>query len=121
MRADKFLWAVRLVKTRSDAADALRGGKILINGLDAKPGRELQIGDTISVKRMPAVFTYKVIELLERRVGAKLVAQYITDTTPQSELDKLELARLDTSGKRERGAGRPTKRDRREIENFLGD
>lgn len=119
MRADKYLFAVRLAKTRADAAEALRGGKILINGSAAKPSHELKVGDTISVKHLPAVFTYKIVALLERRVGAKLVADYIIDTTPASELEKLELAKLDTSGRRERGAGRPTKRDRRELDDFL--
>lgn len=119
MRADKYLFAVRLAKTRADAAEALRGGKILINGSAAKPSHELKVGDTISVKHLPAVFTYKIVALLERRVGAKLVTDYIIDTTPASELEKLELAKLDTSGRRERGAGRPTKRDRRELDDFL--
>lgn len=119
VRADKFLFAVRLCKTRTDAADALRGGRILINGTDAKPSRELVVGDVVSVKHMPAIFTYRIKELIDKRVGAKLVADYLEDTTPQSEIEKLELSRLDTTGRRDRGAGRPTKRDRREIEDFL--
>lgn len=118
-RADKFVWAVRLAKTRSDAAEALKGGKIIINGVNAKPSREVSIGDTIGVKRMPAIFSYRVIDLVERRVGAKLVADYIMDVTPQTELDKLEMAKMASMGVRDRGAGRPTKRERREIEDFL--
>ncbi len=121
VRADKFVWAVRLAKTRTDAADALKGGRILLNGIDCKPSREIKVGDTISVKRMPALFSFKVKELLERRVGAKLVADYLEDITPDSELEKLEMARYASSGVRDRGTGRPTKRDRREIENFFAE
>lgn len=119
VRADKFLWAVRLSKTRSDAADALRTGKVHINGHDAKPSREVVVGDTIEVKHMPAIFSYRVISLTDKRVGAKLVEQFLQDITPATEHDKLELARLNTSGRRDRGAGRPTKRERRELEEFL--
>lgn len=119
VRADKFLWAVRLSKTRADAADALRTGKVHINGADAKPSREVVLGDMIGVKHMPAVFSYRVIELTDKRVGAKLVEQFLQDVTPDTEREKLELARLDTSGRRDRGAGRPTKRERRELEEFL--
>lgn len=119
VRADKFLWAVRLSKTRSDAADALRTGNVHINGHDAKPSREVVVGDTIEVKHMPAIFSYRVIELTDKRVGAKLVEQFLQDITPATEHEKLELARLDTSGRRDRGAGRPTKRERRELEEFL--
>lgn len=121
VRADKFIWAVRLAKTRADAADALRTNKILVNGTDAKPSRDIVVGDVVGVKNMPAIFSYRVIALTDKRVGAKLVADFVTDITPESEREKLELARLDTSGRRDRGAGRPTKRERRELEDFLGD
>lgn len=121
VRADKFVWSVRLAKTRSDAAEALKGGKIIINGVNAKPSKELSIGDVIGVKRMPAIFSYKIIGVTERRVGAKLVAEYLRDVTPAVEVEKLEMARLSSTGVRDRGAGRPTKRERREIEGFLSD
>lgn len=119
VRADKFIWAVRLAKTRSDASDALKGGRILINGMDAKPSKELKIGDVIGVKRMPAIFSFKIKDLLERRVGAKLVGDYLIDITPDEELTKLEMARYAAMGERDRGTGRPTKRDRRDIESFV--
>ncbi len=119
VRADKFVWAVRLAKTRSDAAEALKGGRVLINGVNAKPSRELSIGDVIGVKRMPAIFSYKIIGITERRVGAKLVCDYLRDITSAEEVEKLEMSRLASMGVRERGAGRPTKRERREIEEFL--
>lgn len=121
VRADKFIWAVRLAKTRSDAAEALRGAKVLVNGQQTKPSREIVVGDVVQVKHMPAIFSYKVVELTDRRVGAKLVEQFVIDTTPDAEREKLELARLDTSGRRDRGAGRPTKRERRELDDFLED
>ncbi|MEF9949962.1 MAG: RNA-binding S4 domain-containing protein [Mucinivorans sp.] len=120
-RADKFVWAVRLSATRSDAAEALRSGKILVSDHQAKPSREVVVGETIQVKHLPAVFSYRVIALTDRRVGAKLVGDFIEDITLPIEREKLELARLDTFGRRDRGAGRPTKRDRRELEDFLGE
>ncbi len=121
IRADKFIWAVRLAKTRADAAESLRTGRILINGTTAKPSKEVVIGDSIGVRRMPAIFTYRVVGITERRVGAKLVGDFLCDMTPAEELEKLELARLSSSGQRDRGAGRPTKRERREIESFFGE
>lgn len=119
VRADKFIWAVRLAKTRSDAAEAIKGSKILINGADAKPSKELKVGDVVGVKRMPAIFSFRIIQLLDKRVGAKLVEQYLEDITPDAEIDKLEMARYASTGQRDRGAGRPTKRERRDIEQFL--
>lgn len=119
VRADKFVWCVRLAKTRSDAADMLRSGKVLVNGVGVKPSRDIVVGDIIGVKRMPALFEYKVVGLTERRVGAKLVADFLLDITSPLELEKLELSRMAHSGMRNRGAGRPTKRERREIEDFF--
>lgn len=119
VRADKFVWAVRLAKTRSDAADALKGGKVLVNGSQVKASRDIEVGDVLGVKRMPALFSFRVIALTDKRVGAKLVPTLLEDITPTGERDKLELARLSTVGERERGSGRPTKRDRRELEDFL--
>lgn len=118
-RADKFVWAVRLAKTRSDAAEALKGGKILINGADAKPSKELKVGDIVGIKRMPAIFSFRIIQLLEKRVGAKLVEQYLENITPEAEIEKLEMARLASVGQRDRGTGRPTKRERRDIDDFF--
>ncbi len=118
VRADKFVWSVRLAKTRADAAEALKGGKIIINGVNAKPSKELTLGDVIGVKRMPAVFSYKIVGITERRVGAKLVSEYLLDVTDPKEIEKLEMARFSSVGVRDRGAGRPTKRERREIEEF---
>lgn len=119
VRADKFIWVVRLAKTRSDAADAIKGGRVVVNGTQIKPSRDIEVGDTIGVKRMPAIFSFKVIALADKRVGAKLVPTLLQDTTPESEIAKLELARLSSVGERDRGMGRPTKRDRRELDEFL--
>lgn len=121
MRADKFLWSVRLYKTRADAADACKGNRVLVNDAPIKASRELKVGDEIGVKRMPAIFRYRILELIGNRQPAKNIHLYIEDVTPAEELLKLEIAALDTSGKRDRGAGRPTKHERREIEQWLGD
>lgn len=119
MRADKFLWSVRLFKTRTDAADACKGGRVLVNNTPLKASRELKVGDCINIKRMPAIFTYRIIELVANRQPAKNVPLYIENITPEEELLKLEMAALDTSGRRDRGAGRPTKQERRELEQWL--
>lgn len=119
MRADKFLWSVRLFKTRVDAADACKAGRVLVNDTPIKASREFKVGDNFSIKRMPVIYSYRIIELLANRQPAKNVPIYIEDITPPEELLKLELAALDTSGKRERGAGRPSKQERRELEIWL--
>lgn len=117
MRADKFLWAVRLFKTRADAAESCKSGRVIIDGISVKAARELKVGDLLCLRRPPVLYSYRILAIPPSRVGAPLVAQYIENLTPQSELDKLEIAAL-ASGSRDRGAGRPTKRDRRLIENL---
>ena len=87
VRLDKYLWAVRVFKTRSDAADAIRNNRVLVNDAYAKPSREVKEGDIISVKRMPVTYRYKVLELVSSRQGAKNVPQYCLNITPQEELD----------------------------------
>lgn len=119
MRADKFLWSVRLFKTRADAADACKSNRVLIENVAIKASREVKAGDKVSIKKMPTIFTYQVIEEVGNRQPAKNVHLYITDITPDDERQKLELAALDTSGRRDRGAGRPTKHERRELEEWL--
>jgi ribosome-associated heat shock protein Hsp15 len=119
MRIDKYLWAVRLFKTRNEAADACKGGKIKVNGGDAKPSREVKPADTISVRRMPVVYTYKVIAVVDKRQPAKNVPLFIEDVTPPEERSKLTDARLAPAIRREQGTGRPTKKERRELDGFL--
>lgn len=115
-RIDKYVWAIRLFKTRSEATEACNGNKVQINGAPVKPSKAVKVGDTISVRKGAALFTYKVIQLSENRMGAQLVPQYAENLTPQSELDKLHAPRETFFVKRDRGAGRPTKKDRREMD-----
>ena len=115
-RIDKFLWAIRAFKTRTDATDACKGGKVKIGGVNAKPSKEVKPGDILQVRKGTLTFTYKVLQPLERRVGAKLVPQYAENLTPASELEKLRVPVETFFVTRDRGAGRPTKKDRREIE-----
>lgn len=122
VRIDKFLWSVRLFKTRSLASDACKKGWVLINNQTVKPSRTINIHEIISVKNDFIFRQYKIIQLLYNRVGAKLVADYIEDITPEEELFKLKVFKeFDNFGKvkRERGAGRPTKKERRDLENYF--
>lgn len=119
LRIDKYLWAVRIFKTRSDAAEAVRTNRVLVNDAVCKPSREVKIGDEISVKRMPAIFRYKVLELVSNRQPASNVAHYCLNITPQEELDKLSAPRETIFVYRDRGAGRPTKKERREIDALM--
>ncbi|MBN2522975.1 MAG: RNA-binding S4 domain-containing protein [Bacteroidales bacterium] len=119
VRVDKWLWAVRIFKTRALAADACRRGRVLVNGLPAKPSRELRSGNKVTVRKPPVLYSYKVKEIVEKRVSAKIVDQYLEDQTSLEELDKLKVN--DTFFfKRERGTGRPTKKERREIDKLKG-
>lgn len=119
IRLDKYLWAVRVFKTRSDAADAIRSNKVTVNGAYAKPSREVKTGDLIAVRKLQITWTYKVLDPVSSRQPAKNVASYILNVTPQEELDKLNVPRETVFVFRERGAGRPTKKDRREIDSLL--
>ena len=119
IRLDKYLWAVRVFKTRSDAADAIRNNRVLVNDAYAKPSREVKIGDRISVRRQSVTYQYKVLDLVSSRQGAKLVPQYCLDITPQEELDKLNVPRETIFVFRDRGTGRPTKKERRELDSLM--
>lgn len=116
VRIDKYLWAIRAFKTRTEAAEACKGGKVKIGKENAKPSKAVQPGDILQVRKGAVVFTYRVVEPVERRVGAKLVPQYAENLTPESELEKLRAPVESFFITRDRGAGRPTKKDRREIE-----
>ena len=115
-RIDKYLWAIRAFKTRSDATDACKGGRVKVAGVNAKPSKEVRPGDVVQVRKGTILYTYKVLKPLEHRVGAKLVPDYAENLTPQAELDKLRAPVETFFITRERGAGRPTKKDRREME-----
>lgn len=119
VRLDKYLWAIRAYKTRSEATDACNGNKVKINGVNAKPSKALKIGDMVEVHKGPASFTYRVLQLLENRVGAALVEQYAENLTPESELSKLHAPKETIVLKRDRGTGRPTKKERRELDTLM--
>ncbi len=118
VRIDKFLWSIRAYKTRSEATDACSGGKIRLNGADVKPSKAVHRGDTIVVRKGPVTYTYRVIELVDKRQGAKTVPQFVDNLTPQSEMDKLHAPVETFFLKRDRGAGRPTKKDRRQMDSL---
>ena len=121
VRLDKYLWAVRIFKTRSDAADAIRNNKVTVNGAYAKPSRDAKVGDRVEVKRAMVTYTYLITELVANRQPAKNVPTYCQNITPQSELDKLNIPRETIFVFRERGTGRPTKKERREIDAVMED
>ncbi len=116
VRIDKFLWAVRLFKTRSLAAEACKKGRVMIDDQLVKSSRQIRRGDKISIKVPPAVKTYKILDLSEKRMGAKLVPDYLEEITPKDELDLLEKARMVRKMDRPKGTGRPTKKERRDLD-----
>ena len=121
IRVDKFLWAMRIYKTRSIATDACKCGRVKMNGVEVKPSRMFHVGDVFSVRKGPITYTYRILQLWGNRLGAKMVPEYLQDITPKEQLELLELARFAAQSGRDRGTGRPTKKDRREIEQFFSD
>lgn len=121
VRVDKYLFAMRIYKTRSIAAEACKNGRVKMNAVELKPSRTFHVGDVFTVRKGPITYTYRILQLCENRIGAKLVGNYMQDITPPDQLEILELARLAAQSGRDRGAGRPTKKDRREIELFMSD
>lgn len=121
VRIDKFLWAVRLFKTRSLATEACKKGRILMDGQPVKSSRTVKKGDEIMVKEPPVFRTYKVLEIADKRMAAKLTPGFITDITPADQLELLELTKMANKLNRQRGLGRPTKKDRRDIDSFFDD
>ncbi|MGN0186664.1 MAG: RNA-binding S4 domain-containing protein [Paludibacteraceae bacterium] len=120
-RVDKWLWAVRVFKTRSLAADACKKGRVLMQGMPVKPSRELKVGDVVQVRRNPILYTFKVVALTQNRVGAKLVPQFMANHTTPDQLELLEVLKLDQSNRRAKGLGRPTKKERRDLDDFFDD
>lgn len=121
VRIDKWLWAVRLFKTRTLAVESLKKGRVMIKDLNVKPSRMIKVGDVIQIKKTPITYSFKVLALTEKRMGAKLVPEFMEDATPQSEYDILELSKASGFVDRGRGLGRPTKKDRRDLEEFIDD
>lgn len=119
VRIDKWLWAVRIFKTRSIATEACKKGRIYVDGKQVKPSRLIKIGDTVGVRKPPITYQFKVEGLIEKRVGAKLVDDYRSDITPASELELLEMQKHMGFLSREKGTGRPTKKERRDIDSFF--
>ena len=117
VRIDKYLWAVRIYKTRTLATEACKKGRVSVDDMPAKPSRTVTAGDVIEVKKVPVLYSYRILEPIEKRVGAKIVDQFVENITPEDELHKLEM-QDDFFVKRDRGAGRPTKRERRLLDDI---
>lgn len=121
VRIDKWLWAVRLFKSRTLAVEACKKGRVFMNNVTIKPSRMIKVDDIIQIKRPPITYSFKVLALTEKRMGAKLVPDFMENVTPKSEYDILEMTKVSGFVDRARGEGRPTKKDRRELENFIED
>lgn len=118
---DKWLWAVRVFKTRSIATDAVKKGRVEVNDVIVKPSRMLKVGDIVKVRKSPVTYSFRVIQLVQNRLGAKLVPEYMENITPQSELDILDMVRIAGFVDRRKGLGRPTKKEGRELEQFTSE
>ena len=117
-RIDKWMWAVRIFKTRTIAAEACKKGRVMLNGAQGKAARMVKPGDVIQVKKPPITYSFKVLQTIEKRVGAKLVAEMMENVTTPDQYELLELSRVSGFINRAKGTGRPTKKDRRELEEF---
>lgn len=119
MRIDKYLWVVRYFKTRSLATESCNKGHVSINGQKVKPSREVITGDTIEVRKNQIQYRFEVLQIPTNRIGAKLVELHIKDTTPKEAFEKIELLKYSQDYYRQKGSGRPTKKDRRELDDFV--
>jgi len=119
LRIDKYIWHVRLSRTRSIAAKLVSTNKIKLNGAECKPARDVSVGDLISIQKNNAVFTYKIKQLTKRRLGAKLVPDHVEDMTPQDEIEKYKTYQLTQRNYRKWEHGKPSKKDRRDIDHFF--
>lgn len=116
LRLDKYLWCIRVFKTRSEATDACKGNKVQVNGVPSKPSKEVKVGDMLVIRKGPVELSYRVKAALHARVGAALVPGYAENLTPEAELDKLHAPKEVFFVKRDKGTGRPTKKDRRTLD-----
>ncbi|KGN85844.1 RNA-binding S4 domain-containing protein [Porphyromonas sp. COT-290 OH860] len=121
VRVDKWLWAVRIFKTRSIATDACKKNRVSINGSAAKAARSVKVGDIVSVRKPPIEYSFRVLALLNNRVGAKFVPEYMENITPREQYEILELQRISGFVDRAKGLGRPTKKERRDLDQFSQD
>lgn len=120
VRIDKWMWATRIFKTRTIAAEACKKNRVMIQGVNVKASRMIKVGDVIQVRKPPITYSFKVLEVTERRMGAKMVPQYLENVTTADQYEILELNRISGFVDRAKGLGRPTKKDRRELEQFAG-
>lgn len=121
VRIDKWLWAMRIFKTRTVATEACKKGRVSVGGAIVKPSRMIKVGDIINVRKPPVTYSFKALALTENRLGAKLVPEYMENVTPRSELDLLEVVKISGFIDRRKGLGRPTKREGRELKEFTSD
>jgi ribosome-associated heat shock protein Hsp15 len=119
VRIDKWLCAVRIYKTRTIATEECRKGRISIGGVTAKPSRDVRVGDILELKKAPITYKFKVLQLAEKRMAAKLVPEFVEDLTPKEQFEMLEMQKLMQLNGRDKGTGRPTKKDRRDIDDFM--
>ena len=120
-RVDKWLWAVRVFKTRTVATNACKLGRVTVNDQPAKPSRMVKAGDIIKVRKPPVTYSFRVLQTVQNRLGAKLVPEYMENITPRSQLDLLEVVSISGFIDRRKGLGRPTKREGRELSRFTND
>lgn len=120
VRIDKWMWATRIFKTRTIAAEACKKNRVMIQGVNVKASRMIKVGDVIQVRKPPITYSFKVLEVTERRMGAKMVPQYLENVTTADQYEILELNKISGFIDRAKGMGRPTKKDRRELEQFAG-
>ena len=118
VRIDKWLWAVRIFKTRTVASDACKKGRVMIDNISVKPSRTVRVGDIVQVRKPPITFSFKVLDLSDKRMNAKLVPQFMENVTPPEQYELLELNKISGFVDRQRGTGRPTKKERRDLEQF---
>lgn len=118
-RLDKWLWAARIFKTRSVAADACKNGRVMMGGTTVKPSRMIKTGETVSVRKSPVTYSFKVLKCIEQRVGAKLLPEIYENVTDPKQYEILEMSRISGFVDRARGTGRPTKKDRRAMDAFV--
>ena len=119
IRIDKWLWAVRLYKTRSLATEACKKGRILIQQVSVKPSRVVKVGDVIQIRQAPVTYSFKVLALAQNRMNAKLVPEFVQNVTTADQLELIELGKIAAKTARERGTGRPTKKERRDMDDFF--
>ncbi|MBF1460182.1 RNA-binding S4 domain-containing protein [Prevotella pallens] len=118
-RIDKWLWAARIFKTRSIAADACKNGRVTISGTNVKPSHTIKVGEIINVKKPPITYSFEVLQTIEKRVGAKLIPEVYKNVTDAKQYELLEMSRISGFVDRARGSGRPTKKDRRQLDAFV--